>query len=315
MAASELPTGTLTFLMTDIEGSTRLWGAHPDLTAAVIERHDALGGSSVADRGGYLIRSKGEGDSTFSVFADPSEAVAAAVGAPLALRREQWPEGIDLRVRAALYTGEAELRNGNYYGTAPNRCARLRAVAHGRQTIRSESTESLLSGRYPRDVSLLDLGLHRLTDIVTRHRVPQAVSRGAYDIEGRQLANRGNVQTCGKREEVISQIPHLIRALNGLDPSCRDRFFTQSSTSQRPCHGPDRVGVPAQADRVGDRVTEGTRMTQVAVEGGRHRAMRLDPVPQLHKHTLLRSVGEQPLDPVQGLGVEARKRRATQPLK
>lgn len=171
-----LPTGTVTFLLTDVEGSTRLWEEHPETMGAAIERHGALIAEAVDGRG-TLIRSKGEGDSTFSVFAKASDAVMVAMQAQRALRDEPWPEGIDLRVRAAIYTGDAELRDGDYFGTAPNRASRLRTAAHGGQTVCSQTTEELLKGHCPDDVALRDLGLHRLRDIARAERVFQVDHR------------------------------------------------------------------------------------------------------------------------------------------
>lgn len=173
VGVSGLPTGTVTFLMTDVAGSTRLWEAHPDTMGAAIERHDVLIASVVSERGGVLIRSRGEGDSTFSVFGDAAEALVAAVEIQRALQRELWPQGTKVRVRAALYTGDAELRGGDYFGPAPNRGSRLRAVAHGGQTICSEATQALVAGRCPAEVSLIDLGLHRLRDLARAERVFQ----------------------------------------------------------------------------------------------------------------------------------------------
>lgn len=168
-----LPTGTLTFLMTDVEGSTRMWEERPDIAGGLIERHDALIRAAVAESGGVLIKSKGEGDSTFSVFEDARDGVNAAVELQLALQHESWPEGGDIRVRAALYTGDAEARDGDYHGTAPNRGGRLRAAAHGGQVICSQATGERVTGRCPADVSLRDLGLHRLRDLARAERVFQ----------------------------------------------------------------------------------------------------------------------------------------------
>jgi predicted ATPase/class 3 adenylate cyclase len=164
---------TTTFLMTDVEGSTRLWEESATVAGSVIARHEALIASAVSEHGGELIRSKGEGDSTFSVFADARAAVLAAVALQRGIGSETWPDGIDLRVRAAIYTGEAERRDGDYYGTGPNRGARLRAAAHGGQTICSAETERLVSGRWPSDVALIDLGLHRLRDLARAERIFQ----------------------------------------------------------------------------------------------------------------------------------------------
>ncbi len=152
-----------------------MWEAHPDTAGSVIERHDTLISEAVAATGGVLVKSKGEGDSTFSVFEDAGDAVAAAVKLQRAFQRESWPEDCEVRVRAALYTGTAEVRANDYHGIAPNRGGRLRAVAHGGQTICCHQTKELVtaSGRLSADVSLRDLGLHRLRDLARAERVFQ----------------------------------------------------------------------------------------------------------------------------------------------
>ncbi len=210
-----LPTGTVTFLMTDVEGSTRVWEAHPDAMVRVIERHTDLIGSAVGDRG-VLIRAKGEGDSTFSVFGDAADALDAVVLAQRSIHRESWPEGIQLRVRAALYSGEAAIREGDYFGAALNRCSRLRAVAHGGQTICSETTADLVAGRCPPDVALHNLGLHRLRDIARAERVYQV---GHPDLPGdfpplNSLGVRHNLPArrssfVGREQDLIAVMKHL----------------------------------------------------------------------------------------------------------
>ncbi len=167
-----LPISVLTFLMTDVAGSTRMWEERPDIAGGVLERHEAVIRTIVHERGGVLIRSKGEGDSTFSVFADACGSVIAAVEIQLALQREPWPDGADLRVRAASYTGDVELREGDYRGPAPNRCARLRAAAHPGQAVCSQSTEARLPS-LPAEILRIDLGLYRLRDVACPERVFQ----------------------------------------------------------------------------------------------------------------------------------------------
>jgi class 3 adenylate cyclase len=112
-----------------------MWEERPDIAGAVMERHESLIRGRVHDEGGVLIRSKGEGDSTFSVFADACGAARAGIEIQRALDAEPWPDGGGIRVRAAIYAGDVELRDGDYYGAAPNRCARLRAAAHPGQTV------------------------------------------------------------------------------------------------------------------------------------------------------------------------------------
>src|SRR5438132_10087617 len=132
---AELPTGTITFLFTDIEGSTRLWEQHPEAMEAALARHDALAAAVIQQHEGHLVKHRGGGDSLFAVFARAVDAVAAAVALQQALGAEPWPAETAPRVRVALHTGDAAFREGDYFGTAVNRCARLRAVAHGGQLL------------------------------------------------------------------------------------------------------------------------------------------------------------------------------------
>src|ERR687885_500475 len=141
---ADLPTGTVTFLFTDIEGSTTLWEQQPDAARAALARHDALVEQIVAAHDGAVVRPRGEGDSRFAVFARATDAVAAAAALQQALYAEPWFTPLPLRARMALHTGEADLRDGDYYGTGVNRCARLRAAAHGGQTVLSQATYDLV---------------------------------------------------------------------------------------------------------------------------------------------------------------------------
>jgi class 3 adenylate cyclase len=161
-----LPVGTVTFLLTDVEGSTRLWEAAPQAMRIVIARHYELLDVAIARHGGVRPVEQGEGDSVVAAFARASDAVAAATDVQRAFHREPWPEGVSLRVRIALHTGEALRRDeGNYFGLAVNRCARLRAIAHGGQTVVSRTTRDLSLDRLPEGVRLVDLGVHRLRDL------------------------------------------------------------------------------------------------------------------------------------------------------
>ncbi len=161
----ELPTGTVTFLFTDIEGSTRLWEQHPEAMGAALARHDALLTQQIEQHGGVVVKSRGEGDSFFAVFARATEALTAAGTLQQALLAELWPPPTLLRVRVALHTGAAEQRAGDYYGAAVNRCARLRAAAHGGQVLLSQATADRVRPTLPAAMNLRDLGLHRLKDL------------------------------------------------------------------------------------------------------------------------------------------------------
>jgi predicted ATPase/class 3 adenylate cyclase/Tfp pilus assembly protein PilF len=153
-----LPTGTLTFLFTDIEGSTALWDCHPVAMQAALARHDALFEEVLARHGGRQVKERGEGDSIFAVFTSPSAALAAACALQQALLAEPWPPEAPLRVRMGLHTGEAALRGIGYYGVTVNRTARIRSLAHGGQILLSQATRDLLRDALPEGVGLPSLG-------------------------------------------------------------------------------------------------------------------------------------------------------------
>jgi predicted ATPase/class 3 adenylate cyclase/DNA-binding CsgD family transcriptional regulator len=165
-AGFSLPVGTVTFLLTDVEASTRQWEAEPEAMAVAIARHYALLGDAITAHNGVRPVEQGEGDSVVGAFARASDALAAAVEAQRALRAEEWPDGAELAVRMAIHTGEAELRDeGNYFGPTVIRCARLRAIGAGGQVLVSGATADLVGDRLPPGASLADLGLHRLKDL------------------------------------------------------------------------------------------------------------------------------------------------------
>jgi predicted ATPase/class 3 adenylate cyclase/DNA-binding CsgD family transcriptional regulator len=162
---SALPSGTLTFLFTDVEASTRTWLSSPQAMAAALARHDDMIETLVARHGGRVVRPRGEGDSRFAVFGRPSDAVSAACAIQIALTHEEWALAEPLRVRMAVHSGEGELRMGDYYGPAVNHCARLRAAAHGGQVLVSTVTADLVREGLASNVELQDLGEHQLKDL------------------------------------------------------------------------------------------------------------------------------------------------------
>jgi len=166
-----LPEGIVTFLMTDIEGSTRLWEEDPEAMGAAVRDHDLLVRRVVAEGGGVLIKWRGEGDSTFSVFTDAVGAVVTAVALQGALGSHSWPTPRPIRVRSALHTGEAELRERDYFGKTVNRCARLRALAEGGQTLVSAATRELVREELPGTLTIRDLGERTLKDMTEPERV------------------------------------------------------------------------------------------------------------------------------------------------
>jgi predicted ATPase/class 3 adenylate cyclase len=168
---AELPSGTVTFLFTDLEVSTRRWEQEPDAMRGALARHDVMLRAAVAKRGGLVV--KGTGDGIHAVFATADAAVAAAIDAQLAICVEPWPVSEPLRVRMGIHTGPAEQRDGDYYGTAVNRAARLMNVAHGGQIVVSLATEQLARDALDDGVNLTDLGEHRLRDLARPERVFQ----------------------------------------------------------------------------------------------------------------------------------------------
>ncbi len=172
----ELPAGTVTFLFTDIEGSTRLWEEHPDAMRNVLARHDELLRNAVDANGGAMVKTTGDG--IHAAFPTANDAVAAAVAMQLDLTSTSVDETGPLRVRMGAHTCEAELRDGDYYGSGVNRAARLMSVAHGGQIVVSAVTAGLCDGRF----ALVDLGEHRLRDLSRAERVWQV------DLDGERFA-------------------------------------------------------------------------------------------------------------------------------
>jgi predicted ATPase/class 3 adenylate cyclase len=168
-------TGIVTFLFTDVEGSTRLWQHYRDRMGPALARHDELIEQLVEQHDGTLVRPRGEGDSRFAVFARASDAAAAACAIQIALIREPWALPEPLRVRIAIHTGESELRLGDYYGPSVNHCARLRATAHGGQVVVSTVTADLVREALAGKLTLRDLGEHRLKDLEWPEQIWQVV--------------------------------------------------------------------------------------------------------------------------------------------
>ena len=173
---ADLPTGTVTFLFSDIEGSTRLASATRDRWPALLERHQALLREAFGGHDGVEIAT--EGDSFFVVFRSAPRAVAAAADAQRRLVEEGWPEDAPVRVRMGLHTGEATLGGDNYVGLDIHRAARLSAAAHGGQVVISDATRALTMAALPTGVALRDLGEHRLKDLPAPERVWQLVVDG-----------------------------------------------------------------------------------------------------------------------------------------
>ena len=165
------PSGTVTFLFTDIEGSTKLWEQHPQAMAAALAQHDRVLREAIEFNSGFLVKTTGDG--VHAVFHSAVEGAAAILHIQEQLLAMTWGPTGPLRVRAALYSGEAELREGDYYGQAVNRAARLMSIASGGQILISASTASMLRDQLPDEATLADLGEHRLRSLDRVERVYQ----------------------------------------------------------------------------------------------------------------------------------------------
>ena len=157
---SQLPTGTVTFLFTDIEGSTRLIQKLGERFLAVLGEHSGIVRRALSEFGGVEVNT--EGDSFFAAFRTPVDAVLAAVAIQRGLAAHDWPEGALVRVRIGAHTGEGVLGGNDYVGIDVNRAARIAGAAHGGQVLISDATRGLVEHALPVGTDLTDLGPHRL---------------------------------------------------------------------------------------------------------------------------------------------------------
>lgn len=159
---SALPDGIVTFLMSDVVESTPLWLQSRGAMYQAMRRHDVLLTEAIEANGGTVLKERGEGDSFFAVFLRATDAVVAAVEAQRSLLAEAWPDGLPLRVRMALLTGEADAQDRDYRSPAVNRCAKLRRRAVGGQILVSETTYSIVADILRDDIRLVSVGERRL---------------------------------------------------------------------------------------------------------------------------------------------------------
>jgi predicted ATPase/class 3 adenylate cyclase len=277
---TDLPTGTVTFLFTDIEGSTGLLQALGDRYLAVLDEHAAIVRRAVADGGGVEVST--HGDAFFAVFRSPAGAVRAAVAAQRGLAAHDWSPGPPVRVRMGLHTGEGTLGGDDYAGIDVHLAARVADAAHGGQVLVSDATRGLVQHALPGGVSLRDLGAHRLRGIATPERLHQLVVEGLEpDFPApRTLDARPNnlplqLTSFVGREEEIAEVERLLdqsrlltltgpggsgksrlalQVAAGLLPRYRDGcFFVDLSAVIDPALVPAAVanalGVPEAAER------------------------------------------------------------------
>jgi class 3 adenylate cyclase len=168
---SGAPSGTVTLLFTDVEGSTRLWDAERDAMAAALRRHDEILRDAIEQTGGYVFKTVG--DSFCAAFSAARAGLDAALTAQRNLAAQSWPTSRPIVVRMGLHAGVCEERDGDYFGPAVNRAARLLAVASGGQVLVSGVAAELLSEEMPEGVGLRELGTHQLKDLSRPERIYQ----------------------------------------------------------------------------------------------------------------------------------------------
>jgi predicted ATPase/class 3 adenylate cyclase len=173
-----LPTGTVTFLFTDIEGSTQLWEQHPEAMKSALAKHDSILKEAIESHHGHIIKTTGDG--IHAVFTTAIDSVNASIAAQRELHSSfiLHNSSLSLKVRMGLHTGEAELRDNDYFGQTLNRAARIMSAGHGGQILISEVTAQLALEHFANDISLLDLGEHYLKGLLEAEKILQVKATG-----------------------------------------------------------------------------------------------------------------------------------------
>jgi predicted ATPase/class 3 adenylate cyclase len=254
---SQPPTGTVTFLFTDIEGSTRLLQELGDGYRAVQDRHGELVRGAIGEHEGHEIRT--EGDSFFVAFRTPARGVRAAVDAQRRLAQEGWPHGSPLQVRMGLHTGEGVLGGGDYIGIDVNRAARIAAAGHGGQVLLSEATRSLVEDALPDGVGVRDLGSHTLKDFDEPRHLFDLVIEGLPDDFPpiRTLERSGRASLPAPRTSFIGrerELEEIGELLGGV------RLLTLTGPGGT---GKTRLALRAAADQV-ERVEDGVFLVDLS---------------------------------------------------
>jgi predicted ATPase/class 3 adenylate cyclase len=246
--AAAIPSGTVTLLFTDIEGSTRLWDSERAEMAVALRRHDAILREAISRAGGFVFKTVG--DEFCAAFRTPLAAVSAALDAQRALAAEVWPTSRPVLVRMGLHTGACEERDNDYFGPPVNRTARLEAIAHGGQVLLSGATAGLVADGLPSGVALRDMGQHRLKDLGRPEQVFQ-LEAAFLTAKFPQLASLDN-------PELPNNLPVLISPFIGRDPELAEvrdllrasRLLTLSGAGGS---GKTRLALQAAAEMLGVR--------------------------------------------------------------
>jgi predicted ATPase/class 3 adenylate cyclase len=252
------PTGTVTFLFTDIEDSTKMWERSPQAMQAALVRHDEILRLAMEEHGGYVFKTVG--DAFCCAFSTAPDALEAALEAQRLLLEERWAESTPLRVRMALHIGAAEERDGDYFGPPVNRVARLLSAAHGGQVLLSAATHEMVRDQLPARMSLAQLGEHRLKDLFRPERVFQLSAPG-LPVEFPPLRTldtyRNNLPLQPTplvgREKEVSEVCNLLRGTE-------TRLLTLTGPGGT---GKTRLALQAAADLLDD-FPDGTFFVQLA---------------------------------------------------
>jgi len=216
------PSGTVTLLFTDVEGSTRLWDAERDVMAAALRRHDEILRDAIEQAGGYVFKTVG--DSFCAAFSAARAGLDAALAAQQNLTAESWPTSRPIVVRMALHAGVCEERDGDYFGPAVNRAARLLAVASGGQVLVSGVAAELLSEEMPEGVGLRELGTHQLKDLSRPERIYQVEAAFLVTPVAAPAANQPG-RPAEPPTAAGPEVPDLTRIKCGSGSAKRDRSW------------------------------------------------------------------------------------------
>ncbi|HEX7345282.1 MAG TPA: adenylate/guanylate cyclase domain-containing protein [Candidatus Limnocylindrales bacterium] len=239
-----LPTGTVTFLRTDVEGSMRLMQQLGSAWDEINAEHMALLRRAIEERGGTVVRT--EGDAVFAVFPEARAAVAAAIDAQRAVAGHGWPEAVDVRVRIGLHSGEAHLAGDDYGGFEVNRAARIAAAGHGGQILISEPTRALVVDALPDGVSVRDLGSHALRDVPRPERLYQ------LDVPGLQ----SDFPALRTGSAGVGDLPRRLTSFIGRDPDVETLGTLLTDNRLVTITGPGGIGKTSLAVETARAVSE-----------------------------------------------------------
>ncbi len=248
--------GLATFLMTDIEGSTRLWEQAATAMRVALEVHDHLLRTAVEGHDGAVVKTTGDG--LLARFADPAAAVMAAIESQRGLAAHAWPDEAVIRARMAVHTGSAQARDGDYFGPALNRVARLLAIGHGGQVLLSGITAAIVVEGMPEGATIIDLGDQRLRDLDQPVRVYQLAAPGlTHDFPPLRTAGSGRTNLPLQLTSFVGREREQADLLRLLDAN---RLVTLIGTGGT---GKTRLMLEAAADLV-DRYPDGVWLAELA---------------------------------------------------